>query len=112
MFCLAAITNTQSTSSPTQDLFALCKKSFTEGWAIDFALKAGAEVNTTDNQGHTPLQWAARHSSPVVISLLLDAGAEATAKNSEGEMAIDFAKSNVFLWRTNEYWLLNDASFE
>ena len=44
--------------------------------------------------------------------MLLDAGADATAVNEDGETPFDLAKDNEALVDTDAYWALNDARFE
>ena len=44
--------------------------------------------------------------------MLLDAGADATAVNEDGETPFDLAKDNEALVGTDAYWALNDARFE
>ncbi|MEE2856623.1 MAG: ankyrin repeat domain-containing protein, partial [Planctomycetota bacterium] len=63
--------------------------------------------------GWTPLMHAARYSStPEVVTLLLEEGADALAKSKEGKKAIDYAEENVKLKDTKAYWKLHDQSFE
>ena len=44
--------------------------------------------------------------------MLLDAGADATAVNEDGETPFDLAKDNGAPVGTDAYWALNDARFE
>src|SRR5690242_8284749 len=43
---------------------------------VEAALNAGADVNQQDEQGWTPLNWAAGKGSVEIVSLLLDNGAD------------------------------------
>ncbi|MFN7936433.1 MAG: ankyrin repeat domain-containing protein [Bryobacteraceae bacterium] len=54
---------------------------------------AGAEVNATDAHGGTPLMWAAYSDrlNPALVSYLLQAGADAKARNNAGESALDWS---------------------
>jgi len=72
-------------------------------------LRAGADVNTRNKYGDTPLMEAARFNSPEIIERLLKAGANAKAKNNEEKTAIDYAKENENIYKTKAYWKLNDA---
>lgn len=57
------------------------------------ALVAGnADVNQADNNGQTPLMWAALYGAPATVKLLLDAGADVTATNGKGLTSLDLAR--------------------
>ena len=57
------------------------------------ALVAGnADVNQADNTGMTPLMWAARYGAPATVKVLLDAGADVTATNKQGQTSLDLAR--------------------
>ena len=57
---------------------------------------AGADVDTCDAQGYTPLMIAA-HNNYWMVMLLLEEGATIDLKNNRGETALDIAitKNNV-----------------
>jgi ankyrin repeat protein len=81
--------------------------------AVKESLEQGAEVNARDNGGWTPLMIAANYSStPEIVTLLLEKGADALAKDEDGKKAIDYAKENDQLKDTKAYWKLHDQSFE
>jgi len=44
---------------------------------VEEALKAGADIHQQDEQGWTPLNWAAGKGNVEIVSLLLDRGADA-----------------------------------
>lgn len=76
-------------------------------------VEAGAAVDARSNNGSTPLMLAAALSTtPEIVQLLLDKGANALLKNEAGERAIDLAKKNEALMGTPAYWKLHDRSFE
>ena len=76
-------------------------------------VEAGAAVDARSNNGSTPLMFAAANSTtPEIVQLLLDKGANALLKNWAGERAIDLAKKNEALMGTPAYWKLHDRSFE
>ncbi len=57
-------------------------------------LDAGSDVNATDVRGMTPLMLAtaADHQDPVVLKMLLDHGADPSAKSKIGDTAADWAR--------------------
>ncbi len=58
-------------------------------------LRAGADVNATDFDGRTPLDWAARENSdPEVLQVLIDAGAAVNAIKY-GWTALDQASTDA-----------------
>ena len=58
-------------------------------------LKAGADPNARDSDGMTALMWAACCSkNPNVIAVLVDAGASVRTKDKDGRKALDFARRN------------------
>ena len=58
---------------------------------------ATSSPNDRDEFGWTPLHWAARNSTPAIITALLAAGADARAKDQAGKRPIDYAKDNKAL---------------
>lgn len=52
--------------------------------AVTTLLANGADPRITDNEGNTPLHFAARSSDPGVVALLRDAAAEVDALNHDG----------------------------
>jgi hypothetical protein len=46
-------------------------------------LRAGADINARDEDGRTLLRLAARYNNPVVVQVLLDAGADPGVKDAE-----------------------------
>ena len=59
---------------------------------IQYLVTKGADVNATDRMGNTPLHHAAFVNTPDVVQFLLDNGAKADVKSSQGINAIEFAK--------------------
>jgi len=54
-------------------------------------LQAGCDVNAADNNGRTPLMYAARYSRLTAVRLLLEAGANVNARDKGGMTALDLA---------------------
>ena len=80
---------------------------------VQALLDLGADVNSTDAEGMTPLMVAGRYSTaPAILSALLEAGSNPKAKSEAGLVAVEYAKANARLVGTPEYWALNDATFE
>lgn len=79
--------------------------------AVMTLLANGADARTTDADGNTALQHAARSTDPAVVALLLDAGAQVDALNHEGisPLGIACAAGN---WRLAKYLLEHGAKAE
>jgi hypothetical protein len=56
------------------------------------ALDAGANIDTMDSGGFTPLMLAALNDCDELAQILIDRGANLTAKNNSGDTAVDLAK--------------------
>lgn len=60
-------------------------------------------------EGKTPLMYASEYAkSTSIIKLLLDNGAVASIRTSNGKTAFDFALTNTHLQQDETYWLLNN----
>lgn len=55
-------------------------------------LRAGADVNAKQNSGFTPLQEAAINGNAELIGILLEHGADESARNDAGKTAADLAE--------------------
>jgi ankyrin repeat protein len=72
--------------------------------ALKALIDAGADVNATDNDGATPLMWAAyetmwgdgepRANNNGFLGILIQAGADINAKDKNGRTALSFAAEN------------------
>ncbi|KAK3299914.1 ankyrin repeat-containing domain protein [Chaetomium fimeti] len=58
---------------------------------IKALLEGGAEVDSKDSSGRTPLSLAAEHGYEAVAKLLLENGAEIDLKDAQGYAPIDWA---------------------
>ncbi len=58
-----------------------------KGWpaCVDLLLKWGASVNSTDDNGYTPLHWALVKGSKACLDKLVEYGADRFAKTNEGK---------------------------
>lgn len=50
----------------------------------DFLLKRGADIESKDSHGQTPLSWAAENGHEVTVQILHEKGADIESKDSEG----------------------------
>jgi ankyrin repeat protein len=57
-------------------------------------IDSGADVNTKDNEGNTPLHFAVNSDSAEVVKELLDSGADIEATNEKGETPLNIAVGN------------------
>ena len=55
-------------------------------------VEAGGDVEAKDEDGETPLHWAAAEGHVYVIRALVAAGADVEAKNKDGKTPRDLAK--------------------
>ena len=46
------------------------------------------------------------------VTVLLEAGADPNARDSDGKLPFDYAEDNEQLKGTDAYWKLNDARFQ
>ena len=75
-------------------------------------VKAGAKREARDRAGMTPLHLAAKHDRSRIVEALLIAGADASARTKQGELAVDLVPESSKLEGTDVYWQLNQARFE
>jgi ankyrin repeat protein len=58
---------------------------------LQTALEKGANPNTKDDDGWTPLHWAAYRGHVDVVRVLLERGADPNAKNNKGSTPLHWA---------------------
>jgi ankyrin repeat protein len=76
----------------TEDFIDVCQTGTPQ--QIEAALKDGADVNTKNNKGETPLMFAASSGNPDLVPLLLSAGADVNAKSDRGSTPLMWAASD------------------
>ena len=74
--------------------FNTCEDRYTK--IVKFLLKMGADTNTKNHSGDTPLHIAARHEMEYIVMLLLHYNADVDLKNDRNETAIDLTKNNSY----------------
>lgn len=62
-----------------------------QGQVVKVLIKAGADVNSRQSTGHTPLHCCAMEGQPGMMSDLLQAGADPTLASVEGQTALHTA---------------------
>mgnify|MGYP003575661795 CR=1 FL=1 len=68
----------------------------------------GLDVNTSDKSGETALHLAARRGFPLIQQLLIEHGADTTARNGEGKSVADFEIDAAGLRQVTEELALFD----
>ncbi len=63
--------------------------------AVDLLLKNGADPNSQDGEGNTPLHWSLRYRDEKMVSLLIGHGACVYLKNNEGFSVMNSARSRI-----------------
>lgn len=58
----------------------------------ELLLAHGAEINARDNEGSTPLFWAAWQGNKELVKLLLDKGADVSLKGKENMTVLEMTK--------------------
>ena len=101
-------------SAEAQTCGVLCDERFLES-ASEAEVKAEitkADVNARTEDGSTSLMYAAGSGTAESVKVLLDAGVDASVKDTLGKTAWDHAKKNEALKGTDAYWMLRDARFK
>ncbi|MDG1421154.1 MAG: ankyrin repeat domain-containing protein [Tateyamaria sp.] len=82
-------------------VWAECGKLCDYGWwetatasDVRAELDAGADVNTHDEKGYTPLHWAAGNSSAEIVLLLIATGADVNTRTEDGTTTLHSAVGN------------------
>ena len=78
---------------------------------VQAELDGDADVMARNKLSYTPLHAAACYGSPATVQDLLDAGADARAKDDGDKTPWDYAQNNEKLKNTKAFWALNDAQY-
>ena len=95
--------------SPTEELLVIVGKAKPDRvWQL---IQDGAGVNARHKEGLTLLIAAAlQNTTPEVLKVLLEAGADAKVKDDEGKRALDYAMENEKLEGTEALKLLEEMT--
>ncbi|XP_050832194.1 ankyrin repeat domain-containing protein 22 isoform X3 [Serinus canaria] len=63
---------------------------------VKMLLRAGVDVNATDSSGSTALHYACEMKNQAVIPLLIEAHADTSVKNQDGETPLDITRRLQF----------------
>jgi hypothetical protein len=63
---------------------------------VRLLLDKGADLESKDKEGQTPLSWAARNGNGAVVKLLLDKGADLELKDRYGQTPLSWAARNRY----------------
>jgi ankyrin repeat protein len=85
-----------SCNSPPTDLNSSLIQAVKDGDIdrVRLLIAQGADINTRDNRGGTPLHWAVYYNRKEIAKLLLMQGADINIKDKNGLTAIDVARIN------------------
>ena len=61
---------------------------------VELLLEKGADVDSKDDTGRTPLSWAAENGHEAVVKLLLEKGADVSSKDKYGQTPLSWAAEN------------------
>src|SRR5205823_2412928 len=63
---------------------------------VKLLVEKGADLETKDNDGRTPLSWTAGHRNEAVAKLLIEKGAELETKDNDGRTPSSWAAKHGF----------------
>ena len=78
---------------------------------IQAEVDKGADIGAGDEEGYTPLHFAAYWGNAETVTALLNAGANGKARTEDDKTPFDLAKEEGKLNGTDAYWLLNEAQY-
>lgn len=76
-------------------LLCLCKQGSADDKTIQRLLKAGADAKAVDEEGNTPLHYAAARGKAEAVKVLCAGGADPNAVNTEGDTPLLFALRHI-----------------
>ena len=79
---------------------------------IDTLVKAHANVDARNEEGFTPLHWAAALTpNPAIFEVLLMAGVKSKMKTKMAKTTWDYVTENQDIEGSDAYWRLNESRF-
>ena len=96
------------------DCMRLCDLAFMQSATaedIQAEIDKGADIGAGDEEGYTPLHFAAYWGNAETVTALLNAGANGKARTEDDKTPFDLAKEEGKLNGTDAYWLLNEAQY-
>ena len=92
---IADLLRTQG-GNTTKELITLIQAATNGDFAsVQAYLDAGVDINARDNNGWSPLHWAALEGHKDIVELLINKGANVNAKDELGDTPLDFAKIEI-----------------
>nr|XP_044997082.1 ankyrin repeat domain-containing protein 22 [Jaculus jaculus] len=76
--------------------FLMVSKTKQNEMLVRMLLAAGVDINATDCYGYTALHYACQMKNQTLIPLLLEARADPTIRNKQGESSLDIAQKLKF----------------
>ncbi len=118
----AALSGNEETTMALINAGANIKARSNDGWTplhmatseetIMALIKAGANIEARAVHGQTPLHGAAAYGNEETVVALLEAGANAKARDENGHAPFDLIDKKSPIYRTEAYWLLQEAHYE
>lgn len=93
IFLLTAFVLVFTYSISAKDIFSIVASK--DSTVLDEAIASGADVNSRDSEGNTPLFAASLIGADEIITKLIDAGADVQARNIDGSSALHWAAKSA-----------------
>jgi ankyrin repeat protein len=79
---------------------------------MQMLISKGANVNSSNHYGVTPLHWAAGFGESAAVMMLLTAKANVKVKDKNGRTPFEWSKLMGNLEGSKGYWALNRAQYK